>query len=144
MYHNSSNQVRPLYMEQGDLLRHKAVIKKIGFSEVNKKKYHWVQLNETIFHPKGGGQPSDEGTIDGIKVIYVHKEILDKTRLDQFEIIHCFDENQELNFRDGQEVELIVDAATRKLHARLHTAGHLVAEAVNKNFPDLKGYQGNH
>lgn len=137
-------QVNPLYMKQGELIEYKSIITKVGVSEVNKKRYQWIQLNETIFHPKGGGQPSDEGTINGIQVVYVHKEIFDKSRLDQFEILHCFDENQPLNFKEGDEVVLKVDFLKRKLHSRLHTAGHLVAEAVRKNFPELEGYQGNH
>lgn len=137
-------QVNPLYMRQGDLIEFKAIITKVGMSEINKQRYRWIQLNETIFHPKGGGQPSDEGTIDGVKVAYVHKELFDKNRLDAFEILHCFDENQELNFKEGDEVELKVDPLTRKLHSRLHTAGHIVAEAVRKHFPELEGYQGNH
>lgn len=131
-------------MKQGDLIECKAIVTKIGSSEINKKRYAWIQLDQTIFHPKGGGQPSDEGTIDGVKVVYVHKEILDKSRLDQFEIFHCFDENQGLNFKVGDEVELKVDPLKRKFHARLHTAGHIVNEAVKKNFPELEGYQGNH
>jgi alanyl-tRNA synthetase len=131
-------------MKQGDLVEHKSIVTKVGMSELNKKRYQWIQLNETIFHPKGGGQPSDEGTINGINVVYVHKEIFDKSRLDQFEILHCFDENQQLNFKEGDEVELKVDSSKRKLHSRLHTAGHIVAEAVRKNFPELEGYQGNH
>lgn len=139
-----SKQVKPIYMSQCELLKHKAIITQVGMSEVNKKKYHWIQLNETIFHPKGGGQPADEGTINGVKVVYVHKNILDKSKLDQFEILHCFDENLELNFKVGDEVELEVDPITREYHSRLHTGGHLVAEAVRKNFPDLEGYQGNH
>lgn len=138
------NQVKPLYMKQGGLLECKAIITKIGSSEINKKKYYWIQLNQTIFHPKGGGQPSDEGTIDGRSVAFIHKEVLDKSRLNQFEILHCFDENQELNFKVGDEVELKVDPIKRKLHSRLHTAGHIVAEAIRKNFPELEGYQGNH
>lgn len=144
MSSNSINQVKPLYMEQKELLNYKAIITQLGTSEINKKKYQWIQLNETIFHPKGGGQPSDEGTINGVKVIYVHKNIFDKSKLDQFEILHCFEEGQPLNFKIGDEVELKVDALKRKFYSRLHTAGHFVAEAVNKNFPTLEGYQGNH
>ena len=41
-------------------------------------------------------------------------------------------------------MELIVDAAIRRLHVRLHTAGHALAEAVNLCFPELEAYQGNH
>lgn len=144
MDQNITKQVKPLYMSQGDLFEHKAIITKIGRSEINKKRYQWIQLNETIFHPKGGGQPSDEGTINGKKVSYVHKEVFDKSRLDQFEILHCFDENEDLGFKEGEEVKLKVDAMKRKLHSRLHTAGHILAEAVKKNFPELEGYQGNH
>lgn len=137
-------QVLPLYMKESDLIEHKSIVTKVGLGELNKKRYQWIQLDETIFHPKGGGQPSDEGTIDGIEVTYVHKEIFDKNRLDQFEILHCFDENQQLNFKEGDQVELKVDPSKRKLNSRLHTAGHLVAESVRKNFPELEGYQGNH
>lgn len=144
MSQDNAQQVNPLYMKQGGLLEYKAIITKVGMSEINKQKYQWIQLNETIFHPKGGGQPSDEGTINGVKVAYVHKETFDKSRLNSFEILHCFAEDQELNFKEGDEVELKVDPLTRKLHARLHTAGHIVAESVRKHFPELEGYQGNH
>ncbi|MCE5317939.1 MAG: hypothetical protein LLG04_11365 [Parachlamydia sp.] len=138
------SQVKSLYMEQTDTVRHKAVIMRTGMGEVNKKKYRWMQLNETIFHPKGGGQPSDEGTIAGIQVAYVHKIIQDKNRLDHYEILHCFEENQAFPFQEGDQVALCIDGEKRKLHSKLHTAGHLVAEAVKKNYPDLEGYQGNH
>lgn len=136
--------VKALYMEQANLLKHKAIIARVGFGEVNKKKYHWIQLDETIFHPKGGGQPADDGTINGIPVAYVHKEVFDINRLDQFEIFHCFDESQECNFNVGGEADLFADPSKRLLHSRLHTAGHLVSEAVSKNFPELEGFQGNH
>lgn len=137
-------QVKPIYMDQGETVKHRATIVLTGMGELNKKRYRWVQLNETIFHPKGGGQPSDEGTIDGIKVAYVHKNILDKNRLDHYEILHCFEEDQALPFKEGDQVVLCIDAEKRKLHSRLHTAGHLVSEAVKKNYPGLEGYQGNH
>lgn len=144
MMGSDNKQVIPLYMNHGDLCEHQAIVTKVGLSEVNKKNYHWVQVNETIFHPKGGGQPSDEGTIDGLKLAYVHKEISDKSRLDQFEILHCFEVNLEVKFKEGDRVVLKIDPLKRKMHSRLHTAGHLVAEAINKNFPELEGIQGNH
>jgi alanyl-tRNA synthetase len=136
--------VRPLYMDQPNLFRHRAVVTKIGEGEINKKRYKWIQLNETIFHPKGGGQPSDEGTINGIQVACIHKELLDKTRVDQFSILHCFEEGREFPFQLGDEVELVVDEAKRRLYSRMHTAGHVLAEAVEEVFPELQGYQGNH
>lgn len=137
-------RVNPLYMEHSNLLTHKAIVTKVGSGEINNKNYQWIQLNETIFHPKGGGQPCDEGTINGIKVAYVHKVSLDKNRVDLFEILHCFDENQTLPFKEGDEVELIVDGPSRMLYSRMHTGGHLLAEVVKMVFPALEAYQGNH
>ncbi|QLH37330.1 MAG: hypothetical protein HWD61_15280 [Parachlamydiaceae bacterium] len=131
-------------MEQANLLLHKARVTMVGSSEINKKNYRWIQLNETIFHPKGGGQPSDEGTINEIPVTHVHKNIMDKSRLDQFEILHCFDEGVNLPFNMGDEVVLVVDATKRRLYSRYHTAGHLLAEAVNHHYPALQAYQGHH
>lgn len=136
--------VKPLYMENADLLNCKAKVTKVGKGEVNKKQYQWVQLDQTIFHPKGGGQLSDEGTIDGIKVVYVHKHSLDKERLDLFEIWHCFDENEALPFCEGDNVELVVDGPLRKLYSRMHTGGHLVAEVTRKLYPMLDPFHGNH
>lgn len=138
-----TKQVRALYMEDART-KHMTVITKVGAGEINKKNYKWIQLEETIFHPKGGGQPSDEGWIEGIKVAHVHKELSDKNHLDKFEIYHCFEAFQPFDFKVGDEVELLVDASIRLLHSRLHTAGHVLAEAVNKCFPELEGYQGNH
>ena len=71
-----------------------------------------VELDRTIFHPQGGGQPSDLGTIGGVeikKVIHTPDSIL------HFAIapIHG-------------EVELVVDPAIRTLHSRLHSAGHII------------------
>ena len=143
MSDNISKQVRALYMEDSRD-KHMTVITKVGAGVINKMNYKWIQVDETIFHPKGGGQPSDEGMIEGVKVAYVHKEFFDKNRLDRFEIYHCFESNQHFNFKVGNEVELQVDASKRLLHSRLHTAGHVLAEAVSKCFPELEGYQGNH
>jgi alanyl-tRNA synthetase len=140
----NENQVKPLYMENQELCRSKATITKMGVSEIHKKHYRWIQLDETIFHPKGGGQPSDEGTINGVKVVHVHKLSLDKDRVDEFEILHCFDEAQELPFKIGEEVELVVDQAKRTFNSKMHTAGHILAETVKELFPVLEPYHGNH
>lgn len=135
--------VKTLYMQDSTLIQ-RAIITKISKGEINKKTYNWIELNETIFHPKGGGQPSDVGLIAGSPVALVHKNILDKAQINKFDIFHCFEENEPFNFNIGDEVELQVDASTRFIHSRLHTAGHVLAEAVNICFPLLLAYQGNH
>lgn len=71
-----------------------------------------VELNRTIFHPQGGGQPSDRGTINGIevkKVIHTPQSILHLT----------------IAPVEG-EVNLVVDESARTLNSRLHSAGHII------------------
>lgn len=71
-----------------------------------------VVLDRTLFHPQGGGQPSDVGTINGIavrKVIHTEDEIVHLTE-------------QPLS----GEAALCVNEDKRRLHSRLHSAGHLV------------------
>lgn len=135
--------MQALYMKDARI-KHQAAVTLAGSSEINKKLYNWVQLADTIFHPKGGGQPSDEGVINGIKVAHVHKEMKDKTLLNEFEIYHCFEIEQPFPFKAGDVVVLVVAAEPRELNSRLHTAGHVLADAVNKCFPELEAYQGNH
>ena len=131
-------------MTDATLLECKAHITKRGCSEINKKPVQWIELNQTIFHPKGGGQLSDAGTIDGVQVSYVHKELFDKSRLDQFAILHCFAENEVLPFKEGDEVALFIDAVQRAISSRMHTAGHVIADTVKMIFPELEAYHGNH
>lgn len=144
MHQENKAQVRALYMENQSLFRHRAIITKVGSGTLNKKAYKWLELNETIFHPKGGGQLSDEGTINGIKVVYVHKESPDRNCIDRFSILHCFDETAEFSFKEGDEVELVIDASKRELYSRMHTAGHILAETVGEVFSQLEPHHGNH
>lgn len=136
--------VNPIYMQKQELFHMKAIVTETGTSEFNKKRYNWLQTDETIFHPKGGGQLSDAGTINGLPVDYVHKETPDKNRIDQFEILHCFSEDSPFNFKEGDEVELIIDAALRQLYSRMHSAGHLLADTIQEIFTIFVPYHGNH
>ncbi|MBB5371299.1 MULTISPECIES: alanyl-tRNA editing protein [unclassified Janthinobacterium] len=76
-----------------------------------------VVLAATLFHPQGGGQPSDMGTINGIIV----SRVLQQDEL----VIHV----TEAAIAPG-EVEITVLAESRQLHARLHSAGHLLANVI--------------
>lgn len=144
MHQENKDQVKALYMDNQSLFRHRTIVTKMGSGMLNKKAYKWLELNETIFHPKGGGQLSDEGTINGIRVAYVHKESPDKKSMDRFLILHCFDETEEFPFKAGDEVELVIDVSKRELYSRMHTAGHILAETVREVFPQLEPYHGNH
>ena len=71
-----------------------------------------VSLDRTIFHPQGGGQPSDHGTVDTVE--------LKKALHTPDGIVHL------LAAPVQGTVELSVDSDLRKLHSRLHSAGHII------------------
>ncbi|MGG8097388.1 alanyl-tRNA editing protein [Klebsiella aerogenes] len=75
-----------------------------------------IELDRTLFHPQGGGQPSDSGWIDEQVVTAV------ATRGDS--VLHIVEQPLPLG-----EVEMRIDASARQLHARLHSAGHLLGLA---------------
>lgn len=75
-----------------------------------------ITLNQTLFHPQGGGQPADRGWIGDIPVESV------SARGDN--IVHIVSQPLPL-----EEVTMRVNAEERHLHARLHSAGHLIGQA---------------
>ncbi|HFZ1279241.1 TPA: alanyl-tRNA editing protein [Klebsiella aerogenes] len=75
-----------------------------------------IELDRTLFHPQGGGQPSDSGWIDEQVVTAV------ATRGDS--VLHIVEQPLPLG-----EVKIRIDASARQLHARLHSAGHLLGLA---------------
>lgn len=76
-----------------------------------------LRLSETLFHPKGGGQPCDVGWIGSAEVIRV--EIADG------EIIHYTDRAVEAGVAIAR-----VNAERRRLHSKLHSAGHLIGHVM--------------
>ncbi len=137
--------VKTLYMES-DLLFLRAKITSCGKGVVahsgpaKNKEYFWIRLDETIFHPHGGGQLSDKGTINGHPVAYVHKEHLEGRPFNEIEVQHCFTE--EVYFEEGQEVDLAVEEETRIENSKWHTAAHVVDYFIVRAFPQLKGHSG--
>jgi Ser-tRNA(Ala) deacylase AlaX len=98
-------------------------------------------LDSTIFHPQGGGQPADIGVI----------RCSDKTfnvtdcRLTENGNVHHFGEFESESMKVGDNVALQIDSDRRQLHARLHSAGHLLDIAVRKcGIPDLVPTKGYH
>jgi alanyl-tRNA synthetase len=73
-----------------------------------------VVLSATLFHPQGGGQPSDLGTIADANVIRV-SQVGD-------DVIHYCDRAVA-----EEDASIKVSAEPRALHARLHSAGHLIS-----------------
>ncbi|KAJ9607729.1 hypothetical protein H2200_007807 [Cladophialophora chaetospira] len=87
---------------------------------------------ETIFHPQGGGQPSDVGTITSQKGDA--KFTVSAVRQDATNdgvVLHLgrfADANKP--FTIGEEVTQAIDVEKRIYYSRLHTAGHVLGAAV--------------
>lgn len=81
---------------------------------------NWIILDKTAFYPKSGGQDSDRGEIDGVKVIDVRK--IGKV------ILHKVNGKLE----EGKEVFCKVDRERRKILTQHHDAIHIVNGAARK------------
>lgn len=88
-----------------------------------------VVLNATLFHPKGGGQPSDRGSIDDVNVL----DVIQQAEV----VIHITDRELPVG-----PATLSVFPEQRQRHTRYHSAGHIIAYAGEKY--GWYGYKGNH
>lgn len=79
-----------------------------------------IVLDKTLFHPQGGGQPADRGSINGVAVEIVIQR--------GENVIHILPEPLATG-----DATLQVDAETRALHSRWHSAGHLVGYAAEQH-----------
>lgn len=87
-----------------------------------------VVLNDTIFHPQGGGQPSDRGTLEssnGLMEVQQVKKREDGSIEHRGSMISG-------TFAVGDTVTCNIDRSARQLHSRLHSAGHLLDVALEK------------
>lgn len=75
-----------------------------------------VELDQTLFHPQGGGQPADRGLIAGIAV--------ESVSLRGEQLVHILAKP----LAPG-EVEIQVDKSARVRHSRWHSADHLIGYA---------------
>jgi misacylated tRNA(Ala) deacylase len=107
---------RALYLEDSYLRECEAVV-----ASVKDEKY--VVLDQTVFYPKGGGQPCDTGRIirgdEVFNVVYVGKF--------SGEISHEVDH---AGLRDGEGVRCVLDWDRRYRLMRSHTAAHLFASLL--------------
>lgn len=91
-----------------------------------------VRLAETWFHPQGGGQKADRGSIGAAQVIHVaHNGGL---------VDHFVDSIEGLTA--GQEVPFEIDLPWRRINAVYHTSGHLIAGVVESLCPGWNAISG--
>ena len=79
-------------------------------------------MNQTAFYPEGGGQPSDTGTLNGVKVLHVCEK--------GEEIIH----ELETPLEEGTLAEGIIDWQKRYDNMQQHTGEHIFSGLVHKHF----------
>ena len=102
-----------------------------------KKGGHWeIVLDKTIFYPEGGGQPSDKGEIVGKNGRARVKHV----RLNGDTVIH----EASLEGKLEDAVLCVIDWDMRYQHMRVHSAGHIVHEAVKIVAPLLIPVKGDH
>ncbi|MGD8505338.1 MAG: alanyl-tRNA editing protein [Candidatus Bathyarchaeota archaeon] len=88
---------------------------------------HGVVLDHTAFYPSGGGQPADKGVIKG-----EHGEIhVVGVRMKKDTVVH-FAEEIIGQLAEGDSVKGVIDWTRRYALMRIHTAAHLISEAVRK------------
>jgi Ser-tRNA(Ala) deacylase AlaX len=101
-------------------------------------------MRQTILYPRGGGQPSDTGTL----ALEHHEPTFTVSLVRKAQdgrILHFGKPvNADAIFVEGQRVIQNVDGDRRDYHSRLHTGGHIVGLAMELLFPDMKKIKANH
>ncbi len=80
----------------------------------------YVELEDTIFYPRSGGQPCDHGTINNVSVEEVVKR--------DGRILHKVDGT----FSIGKNVRCKIDWGRRYTFMRYHTAAHVISSIIHK------------
>jgi len=122
---------RKVYLEQCERLELQATVVSI----LEEQGTESVVLDQTVFHPQGGGQKGDRGSIGDVQVT-------DTRHGEGGEVLHIVPSAATL--REGQVVQLMVDPAWRRLNSRLHSGGHLIAALVEQSLPGLRATSGHH
>ena len=91
---------------------------------------HVVVLDRTIAYPAGGGQPSDTGRIVSPNAVAFVVTSVASTRDGTVTHLGSFETEGATPFAVDDEVTVTVDADRRLLHARIHSAGHLLDVAM--------------
>ncbi|KAK7969576.1 hypothetical protein PG996_001981 [Apiospora saccharicola] len=109
-------------------------------------RHHVVVTEQTVFHPQGGGQPSDEGFMESSSTstgsggdVRFAVSAVRMSAASEGEVLHF---GQFLSksdsaattttFQPGETVTQTIDADKRLLYSRYHTAGHVLGAAVRR------------
>ncbi|KKS10473.1 MAG: Threonyl/alanyl tRNA synthetase SAD [Parcubacteria group bacterium GW2011_GWB1_41_5] len=98
-----------------------------------------IELDQTIFYPEGGGQPSDQGEIIGVKGRLKVQMVSEKDG----KIFHQGLLEGELKM--GENVKCQLKWSLRYRNMRIHSAGHLIHDvlvSLENNLAPSKGSHG--
>lgn len=89
-----------------------------------------IITEKTIFHPQGGGQPSDVGTMKNDSGVSFDVSSVRMDAVNNSQVLHFGRFTSDMLFKEGDSVEQAIDVEKRLLYSRLHTAGHVLGAAV--------------
>ncbi|EGD93111.1 alanyl-tRNA synthetase [Trichophyton tonsurans CBS 112818] len=102
---------------------------------------HVVVTEKTIFHPQGGGQPSDIGMITSSTGSSFTVASVRMDALQDGQVLHLGRFGSS-TFAPGETVQQEIDVEKRLLYSRLHTAGHVLGAAVKHLVEkDVEGFE---
>lgn len=98
---------------------------------------HKIILDRTIFHPQGGGQPSDTGFIimDGVQIFKINICLVNKVS-DAIEHFGGF-VGSAISCRTLTKCTICIDETTRLNCAKFHSGGHVIDSALYRVDPTL-------
>lgn len=79
--------------------------------------YH-VRLDQTAFYPEGGGQPSDQGTLNGVKIV----QLIEKEE----QVVHV------LESQIQSPVKGAINWQVRFDHMQQHSGQHILSRAIDE------------
>ena len=109
-----------LYYTDPDLLSFEAGV----LSSRKDKKHLLLVLDRTAFYPEGGGQPADQGTLNGLRVLDVEK--MDGDVVHRLQLPSGGTEIP----KEGDRVEGLIDGEHRLDYMQQHSGQHVISAAM--------------
>ena len=128
----ATHATRPLYMDGTYVFECEAKVREMSLNDGVLS----IELDQTLFHPQGGGQPSDVGLLCAEGLPKLNVVFVSKDKAKEGVIRHdCKGDESMLKEwlkqkENGLKVVCQVDESKRRLAARLHSAGHLLDVAI--------------
>jgi Ser-tRNA(Ala) deacylase AlaX len=126
-----------LYMQDFDVESCTAAIKSVLATEDNRTD---IELDNTCFYPRGGGQDWDTGTMQNGNNIFTTEEV----HLDENGIVHHIGSFESGTLKVGDVVDCVVSHDRRVINTRLHSAGHVIDMAIDNLGLDWVATKGQH